>query len=93
MELEDTIDGMLSDDYKERLKAEYQQVDIRVGKLLNYLENTKDIKDRDLLEVQALNMLSYSTILKFRLERLNCKSYADKLAATYADMPTLKSAT
>ena len=28
-----TVDGMLSDDYKERFKAEYQQLKIRVDKL------------------------------------------------------------
>lgn len=33
MTLEDTIPGMLSDDWKERFKAEYQQVKIRAEKL------------------------------------------------------------
>lgn len=33
MELKDTVERMLSDDYKERLIAEYQQLGIRLEKL------------------------------------------------------------
>lgn len=33
MELKDTINAMLSDDWKERFKAEYFQLDIRIQKL------------------------------------------------------------
>lgn len=33
MELKDTIEGMLSDDYKERFKAEYKQLIIRLDRL------------------------------------------------------------
>lgn len=33
MELKDTVEGMLSDDWKERFKAEYFQLDIRIQKL------------------------------------------------------------
>ena len=33
MELKDTINGMLSEDYKERFTAEYQQTKIRYEKL------------------------------------------------------------
>lgn len=33
MELKDTVDMMLSDDYKERFKAEYYQLKIRHDKL------------------------------------------------------------
>lgn len=32
-ELKDTVDGMLSSDYKERFKAEYYQLKIRFDKL------------------------------------------------------------
>ena len=60
MELKDTIIGMTSPDYKERFKAEYQQVKIRYTKLKalrnkwdayndylasNSLLGDKDIKD------------------------------------------------
>lgn len=37
MELKDTIDLMQSDDYKDRLKAEYYQLKIRYFKLNNML--------------------------------------------------------
>lgn len=37
MELKDTVEGMLSPDYKERFKAEYQQLKIRQNKLSNML--------------------------------------------------------
>lgn len=33
MELKDTVERMLSEDYKERLIAEYQQLEIRIEKL------------------------------------------------------------
>lgn len=36
MELKDTIEGMTSDDYKERFKAEYYQTKIRYEKLKNF---------------------------------------------------------
>lgn len=44
MELKDTVDMMLSDDYKERLKAEYYQAKIRyeaIGKMLSDWDNGK----------------------------------------------------
>lgn len=37
MELKDTVESMLSEDYKERLVAEYQQVGIRIEKLREFL--------------------------------------------------------
>lgn len=33
MELKDTVKGMMSDDYKERMAAEYHQTKIRYEKL------------------------------------------------------------
>lgn len=38
MELKDTVEGMLSPDYKERFKAEYQQTLIRYEKLSDLIE-------------------------------------------------------
>ena len=38
LELRDTIEGMVSSDYKERFKAEYQQVKIRYQKLKNFCD-------------------------------------------------------
>ena len=37
MDLKDTIDMMNSPDYKERFKAEFFQLDIRIKKLANML--------------------------------------------------------
>lgn len=37
MELADTIDMMISEDYKLRFKAEYNQLDIRLKKLGNFI--------------------------------------------------------
>ena len=39
MELKDTVELMLSDDFKERFKAEYYQLKIRRDKLQVMLEN------------------------------------------------------
>lgn len=38
MELKDTVEMMISEDYKERFKAEYCQTKIRYGKLKHMLE-------------------------------------------------------
>ena len=38
MELKNTVEGMLSDDYSERLKAEYDQASIRLEKLTKFLD-------------------------------------------------------
>lgn len=38
MELKDTIQQMLSEDYKDRFKAEYYQVKIRYDKLVDMLD-------------------------------------------------------
>ena len=39
MELKNTVDLMLSDDYKDRFKAEYYQLSIRFKKLKNMVDN------------------------------------------------------
>lgn len=39
MELKDTVENMLSDDYKKRFRAEYDQLMIRRGKLEAILAN------------------------------------------------------
>ena len=38
MELKDTVNGMLSEDYKERFVAEYQQTEIRYEKLKKFCD-------------------------------------------------------
>lgn len=70
-ELHNTIYGMISDDYKERLKAEYQQAKIRLDKLNNYLSKNKDIEDKELLYAQANYMIGYVNILAGRVAYLD----------------------
>ena len=73
MELKDTIDGMISDDYKGRFKAEYQQVKIRKAKLNKvidgYYKNTLSFKldtPIELLHKQYDLMSDYLFILGVR---------------------------
>lgn len=73
MELKDTIEGMTSADYKERFKAEYQQVKIRYNKLVNMIEKYKQNKlafklktSLETLESQEKYMYHYMMILKIR---------------------------
>ena len=44
MELKDTVDLMLSDDYKERLLAEIQQLAIRGNRLSKLIDENIDIE-------------------------------------------------
>lgn len=81
MELIDTIDGMTSSDYKERMKAEYQQVKIRYFKLKKYcnkIEAGQMIDDAEmepphdcplrLLQKQLRIMGQYMHVLEVRAE-------------------------
>ena len=86
MELKDTIDSMISEDYKERLKAEYNQVNIRIIKLSEaILEYGDSLKDYVLLERQRKYMIGYANILSIRLARCGNKRYIDELVAIYED--------
>ena len=67
MELKDTVDLMLSGDYKDRLKAEYLQLSIRIEKLELRLEEN----DNELLQAQLALMSAYKSILKERLNTEN----------------------
>lgn len=76
MELKDTIEMMTSEDYKERLKAEYYQVKIRMDKLIAFLEKWDKgelsfIPDcpRYAFDVQLEAMYEYRTILVYRLNK------------------------
>lgn len=42
MELKDTVKGMLSENYKERFVAEYQQTKIRYKKLKYFCDRMRD---------------------------------------------------
>ena len=75
MELKDTIDGMTSDDYNERFRAEYQQTKIRYDKLdtmtVKYEAGTLDFEPKctlGLLKEQKMHMGLYLRCLKIRAE-------------------------
>ena len=75
MELKDTVEMMNSADYKERFKAEYLQLEIRVNGLRNMLKKYKDGTltfkpscSYDLLNGQLKAMELYATYLDERAE-------------------------
>lgn len=75
MELKDTIEMMNSPDYKERFKAEYQQLKIRYDKLdamtVKYEAGTLDFTPNcslELLKEQKMHMGCYLRCLKIRAE-------------------------
>lgn len=75
MELHETIKGMLSPDYKERFKAEYDQLKIRYDKLdamtVKYEAGTLGFEPScslELLKEQKSLMGQYLRILKIRAE-------------------------
>lgn len=73
LELKDTIPMMESADYKERFKAEYYQLGIRIGKLSNMLSkwaagelDFQPTCSYDLLEAQLNSMKLYYHFLAER---------------------------
>lgn len=72
-ELKDTVNGMLSEDYKERYKAEYYQLAIRYEKLKKMLRKW-DMNELDftpscekwVLRAQLETMEDYKGILEHR---------------------------
>lgn len=73
--LKQTVDMMLSEDYKERFKAEYYQTKIRYQKLHNmivkYEAGTLDFEPKceiDLLKSQAKSMGQYLYTLEVRAQ-------------------------
>ena len=73
MELNDTVDMMISDDYKERFKAEYYQLFLRYKGLTKMLEkwdldilNFKPTCPRSTYELQIKAMEFYLDILEAR---------------------------
>lgn len=75
MELLDTVELMVSDDYKNRMKAEYLQTKIRYDKLhkmiVKYESNTLDFEPSCsfyLLKKQASTMRQYLYYLECRAE-------------------------
>lgn len=85
MELIDTIEMMQSDDYKERFKAEYQQVKIRYDKLdemtVCYEAGTLPFTPScslELLKEQKKHMGNYIRCLKIRAQIENIDLREDK---------------
>ena len=73
--LKDTVPGMLSEDYKERFKAEYYQLKIRYNKLCEMLRKWEAGEleftptcTRELLEEQSNAMYNYMKILELRAQ-------------------------
>lgn len=72
-ELKETVELMLSNDYKERFKAEYYQLKIRIDKLDNMLSKMENDElnftptcPYELLQNQLKAMLLYEIFLKER---------------------------
>ena len=75
MQLKDTVEMMNSEDFKERFKAEYYQLSLRLNDLTSMLIKWEDNKldfepkcSRETLESQVLFMLGYKGILRLRAE-------------------------
>ena len=75
MELKDTVEMMLSDDYKERFRAEYNQLVIRYKKLEDMLGrldlgrlNFEPSCNRGLYNLQLRAMADYIVILESRAQ-------------------------
>ena len=63
------IAGIISDDYIERLKAEYKELNKRINKLTEYVTHyKKDIKAIEvyLYEAQLEHMIAYRNVLELR---------------------------
>ena len=75
MQLKDTIEMMTSEDYKERFKAEFYQLSLRLYSLTSMLykwkNNMLDFEpkcSKETLENQVIFMQGYLDILRLRAE-------------------------
>lgn len=78
MELKDTVEMMLSDDYKERFKAEYYQLKIRHDKLQKMVDNWDKLDFKPTCAYstyicQLLAMEDYMALLRSRAEQEGIK--------------------
>lgn len=74
MELKDTVEMMLSSDYKERFKAEYYQLKIRHDKLKKMVDNWDKLDFTPICTYntyicQLLAMETYMALLRNRAEQ------------------------
>ena len=84
MELKDTVDLMLSDNYKERFQAEFHQLNIRIAEVRRMLKEYKRGNFTtncpfELLYKQLIFMLIYRDMLKERAEIENIDLSVDSL--------------
>ena len=82
MELKDTVEMMLSDDYRERFKAEFHQANHRVNRLMIMLDKYdcgvlpfEPSCPIDLLRKQKKIMQEYVDLLSMRAECENIELY------------------
>ena len=75
MQLKDTVEMMNSEDFKERFKAEYYQLSVRLDSLTNMLikweNNMLDFEpkcSKETLENQLIFMKGYVDILRLRAQ-------------------------
>lgn len=68
MKLEDTISLMCSDDYKDRLKAEYLQASIRLGKLNAYI-----LEMPDQTSIEGQHMREQRNAMKYYVDALKTR--------------------
>lgn len=78
MELKDTVEMMLSDDYKERFKAEYYQLKIRHDELQKMVDNWDKLDftptcAHSTYICQLLAMEDYMALLRSRAEQEEVK--------------------
>jgi len=66
VELKDTVELMLSDDYKKRLLAEYIQVNVRAVKLAEFIKSNESNDNIQLLKDQLMTMCGYILALSRR---------------------------
>lgn len=69
MELKDTIEDMISDDYIRRYRAEYRQLVIRINNLTEYIKhynNNDSLVEKSFKAQQLETMLHYRNILEIR---------------------------
>ena len=76
MQLKDTVEMMSSEDFKERFKAEYYQLYLRLegltSMLIKWEENMLDFEpkcSKETLENQFIFMQGYLCILRIRAEK------------------------
>ena len=75
MELKDTVQLMQSDDYKDRFRAEYQQLAIRYKKLKKMVDNWDNLNSipicpKSTYNMQLRAMSDYITVLAVRIQLL-----------------------